>query len=180
MITRTIRYASFALAIHASLAFAACAPAPRPVVRAAAPVGDPRFPIVPMHLTATEGARGAAARTDVELHADGTLSIGDHMLGRIAGTRLLDSQGRELFAVTDTPSTIQLRGRRRRVQVADTGALLLDENERIYFDDQGRVVDDRPGQPPQWLDMQVEGGVRHDALGTGALMVLFNMIRPRR
>jgi hypothetical protein len=143
-------------------------------------VGDPQFPIVPMHLTATEGARGAAARTDVELRHDGTLYIGDRLLGRIAGRRLLDSQGRELFVVLDSPSWVQLRGRRRRVQVADTGALLLDENERIYFDDQGRVVDDRPGHPPEWLDMQMEGGVRHDALGTGALMVLFNMIRPRR
>jgi hypothetical protein len=161
-----------ALGIH-------CAPAPRPVVRQAAqPPGDPHFPIVPMHLTATEAARGATARTDVELHPDGTLYIGDQLAGRIAGRRLLDAQSHELFVASDTPTEITLRGRHRRVSVADTGALLLDENERIYFDDSGRVVDDRPNQPPQWLNMQMQG-LRPDALGTGAMMVLFNMIRPR-
>jgi hypothetical protein len=168
-----------AIAIAWAGAFACRPPPPAPPPTHVA-VGDPHFPIVPMHLTATDGARGAAARTDVELRQDGTLYIGDRLLGRIAGRRLLDSQGRELFVASESPAWVQLRGRRRRVQVAETGALLLDENERIYFDEQGRVVDDRPGRRPEWLDMRVEGGVRHDALGTGAMMVLFNMIRPRR
>lgn len=160
------------------LVAAACSPPPRPVP-VARPPGAPHFPIVPMHLVATDGAHGSATRTDIELRADGSLYVGGQMVGRIAGLRLLDVNGREIFAVIDTPQPVTLQGRRRRVQVADTGALLLDENERIYFDDSGRVVDDRPHQPPAWLFMQMQG-LRPDTLGTGALMVLFNMIRPTR
>ena len=168
-----------ACGLMVAIQFGACgATEPRPAapMTAVQPAGHPRFPIVPMRLVAMDGARSAVARANLELRAEGTLHVAGAPVGRIAGARILDQDDREVFAVGPEASAVTVRRRRRRVRVTDEGALLFDESERVYFDELGRVVIARPGRPPEWMYLRMEA-LRPDALGTGALMVLFSMMR---
>jgi hypothetical protein len=152
------------------------APSPRPI--AVRPLGDPRFPIVPMRLEPTEGAHGPTRRIDLELRSDGSLYWRSELAGQIVGDRLLRADGRELLAAP-LGAAVRTPGRRRSVQLLDDGALIFDGSERVYFDEHGRVVHTRGGQPPHWMNLRLSG-LRPATVRTGALVLLFAMIRSER
>ena len=152
----------------------ACAAAPPPPVAAPTP-GVPGFPIVPMHVTPMDGATGAPSRADVELRADGTLVYHGAAAGRINGLQVVDERGREV-ATVGGDGAIAVRRIHHRVQILDGGALLVDGAQRLYIDEQGRVVESRPGRLPRWTNMRLAGATP-DSLRTAALVVLVAMIR---
>jgi hypothetical protein len=162
----------------ALLTSAACAHAPPPTVRVVRPGELAGYPIQPMHLTAITGAHGSTARADLELRGDGALIWQGNPAGRLAGAHVLAQDGHEIAGV-DRDGNVAWNGpQHHRVRIVE-GAVIVDDDARYYFDEQGRVVESRPGQRPRWIFLQLQGW-SHETLPTGALMVLFTMVRTHR
>lgn len=155
---------------------AACGGAPPPVATPAPALGvSAGFPIVAMHVTPMGGASGAPAHADLELRSDGTLVFHGDAAGRINGAQVVDEGGREV-ATVGGDGAVAIRRNRRRVQILEGGALLVDGAQRLYIDEQGRIVESRPGRLPRWTNMRLEGSTP-ETLRTAALVVLVAMIR---
>jgi hypothetical protein len=128
-----------------------------------------------MHLTPMPGALGATARVDLELRPDGQLVWRGDAAGRIDGRRVVDDRGREVLSV-DAAGNVTAPRVHRHLQIQDDGALLMNDGDKAYLDEQGRFVVDRVGAPPRWLYMQLAGW-RPNALRTSALLVVYTLLR---